>query len=201
MHNNPSNGEDPKALWQMQETEPSTMSLEEIHNKAKRLRAKTRLETFSMLVLVATSVAISCYGIVRTNEFGIRLAFALAVVWILIGFYFVNRGMWFRSDSGGEASPLTGIDFYRRELHRRSRMVSRIVLWFVCPFVLTVSTFIFEMMLVIESQHRPIRNLLPFSALFAIWLVAYFGVRSRTRQELRKELDGLEKLAHVHPEE
>src|SRR6266700_2838075 len=91
-------GEDPKKLWQNQPTEPSTMTLEKIRQKARELRAKTRRELFGIIAVELLVVAGSSAGVLQAHDLGLRLVFGLAVafctlvaLWVVAVFVLRSR--------------------------------------------------------------------------------------------------------------
>ncbi|MFZ1016113.1 MAG: hypothetical protein WAN28_22385, partial [Terracidiphilus sp.] len=139
---NQSNGEnDPKKLWQNQPREETTMTLEKIHLKAQRLRARTRRELLGNIATIPFSIAVAWFGFLQTHDLEFRTAFLLSVAWTVLGQSFVHRGMW--SATPPERSALlTGFEFYRREIARRRNLLGRFLQWTLGPVILCVGTLI-----------------------------------------------------------
>ena len=185
-----------KKVWQSQPTELSTMTLEKIRHKACELRAKTRRELFGSITGLLISIAISGPGMLRTDELGLRLAFALAIVWALAGQYFFHRSMW-SATLPGDAALSTGFEFYRREVRRRRSLLGRVLQWAYGPVVLSISGLILVLTGVAENRGLSVRVVFPFCTAFAIWIVAVLFRRSQGQRELQREID---ELANIEKE-
>ena len=181
---------DEKSIWQNQPTERSTVTLEKIRQRARELHAKTRRELFTNIAITALVVAVSGPGMVRAHDAGVRFAFALAIVWALAGQYFLHRGMW-TTILPGDAGLSTGIEFYRRELQRRSSLFRRVLQWSFGPLVVAVGAFILMLTGIAKSSGLSANKVLPFSTVFAVWIVAFFVFRSRNRRVLQREIEEL----------
>ena len=192
---NDSLGDDPKAIWQQQRTEPSTMTLELIGEKARALRAETRRELFANITIALLAFAISVYGIPRTHSLGLQLAFAFAGAWAwaLAGQCFLHWGMWSRSLLAEVASN-NGLEFYRRELKRRQRLFCRVLEWTFGPLVLSICALILEFAGIARDRNLHLRSMIPFCLVFCIWIVVFFVLRFRRRRELQREIDELNAL-------
>lgn len=182
----------PQSIWKNQPTPPRAMTLEKIRETAKSLHAKTRRELCANAAMVLLVIAISVTGAMRTNSIGLRIAFALAVVWSLMGQYFLHRGMWTRAFPA-DAALRTGLEFYRRELQLRSYLLRRVLQWSFGPVVLCICAFIAELA-GIAMPRGWLARMIPFCALFLMWMVAFFLLRSRERGKLRQAIDELTAL-------
>lgn len=183
-------GDDPKRIWQNQPTEVSAMTLEKIQYKAQELHKKTRRELSGSIAIALGTIAISTRGILWAHDSSMRVVFALAIAWALTGQYFVHRGIWSYSLPGDSALS-TGLDFYQREIARRGRLFPRVLRWSLGPFLLSIGTLIFLLAGFAISRGQSLRQMIPFSVLFATWLVAFFVLRSRSQRQLRREIEEL----------
>jgi hypothetical protein len=183
-------GNDPKTIWQSQPRELSEMTLEGIRQKAWELQRKTRRELFGNISTALIAVVISVGGIARVHDPGLRAVFALALVWALAGQYVIQRGMW-SATTPGDAGLCTGVEYYRRELNRRSYLFRRVLQWSFGPVVLSVCALILTLAGIAKIQGISLQRILPFCTLFAFWIVAVFVIRSRARRELRREIGEL----------
>ena len=187
-------GDDPKTLWQNQPTEASTMTLEQIRQKARELHVKTRRQLLGTLIvplIVALLYAFSLRQFPRLQPV-LHPLFALALAWGLAGLYFLNRGKWSAAmpeDAGFSA----GLEFCRREVERRRDYSRSVLLWSLGPAFLAIGTFILALALV--AGREIFAKGMPFLTLVAVWIAAYFFiVRVREQRDLQREVDELNEI-------
>jgi len=185
--------DDLKTAWQQQPIEESKMTLEKIEEKARELRAKTQRELWGNIGLGAIVLGIAGWGFMLTHETGLRLLFTAAILWMLAGQYFVHRGMW-SATLPGDAALRTGLEFYRREIERRSNIFRHVVQWSFGPVVLAIGALILVLTGIAKNQAVPLGRVMPFCLLVAAWIGAFFLLRSRTRGEIRREIEELHAL-------
>ena len=185
------NRDDPKAVWQNQPTETSTMTLKLIRQRARHLHARTRLELFSNIGMGVITVAIAGPGVVLARNWIPRVAFALAIVWTLAGQFFIHRGMWSRT-MPGDAALGTGLEFYRREVERRGYLFRSVLRWSFGPVVLAICGVILVFSGIATKEGKSVRAMMPFCTLFAVWMVAFLLLRSRRQRALQREMDDLQ---------
>lgn len=184
---------DPRNIWQNQPTEPSTMTLEKIREKARELHAKTRRQLLGFVTAPLSVVFFYVFGIKAfpsSLQQMLHPLFAFALAWSLIGLYFLNRGMWFPA-LPGDAGFSTGLDFCRREIERRRYLLRRVLLWSFGPVLLAIGTFILALAMVGTRERGIFPNAMPFLTLVVVWIVGYFVVRMREQRELQREFDAL----------
>jgi hypothetical protein len=181
-----------KTIWQDQPTEAPTMTLETIRLKANEYRSKTRRTLFSNISTVAIVVGFSVFGILHTSSAGSRLVFAIAIAWALVGQSLLQRGMW-SERMPADATFSTGLEFYRREVEQQQDLARRVLEWSFGPVVLSICTLVvtfFESTRGGSLRLRVISSM-PFTLLFAIWIIAFFVLRSRDQRRLRQEIEAL----------
>lgn len=178
---------DPKTIWKNQPTEPYTMTLEKIQDKARELHAKTRRGLLGNLAVLFIVVILSGFGMQQFPAG--KLPFALAITWGLIGLYFLNRGMW-SSTTPGDAGLITGVDFYRQEIERRRALFRRVLLWSFGPMLLAIGTLV----LVLVKIGGAFAKVMPLITLVVVWIVAVFVVRMRQQHNLQREIDELNRV-------
>jgi hypothetical protein len=189
-------GDNLKTIWQHQPVEVSTMTLEKIRKKGRELQARTRRQLLG--TLAGPLFAVFCYG------FGIKQfpslqrvlqpLFALALVWSLVGLYFLNRGMWspaMPTDVGFSS----GLEFCRREIGRRRDYLRRILLWSFGPVLLAIGTIILALAMIGTSDRGIFPNGLPFISLVAAWIIGWFAIRVREQRDLQREIDELNEIS------
>jgi len=190
MANNPS-GNDPRKIWQSQEREISTMTLEKlIRRRAQELHRKTRWERLSTLVAPVGVLAFSALGISMGYYPVQRAVLAIAFAWSVAGAYALNRGTW-PVALAADAAMATGLEFCRREIERRIYVYRRLLLWAFAPIVLAVGAFVVPGIRLALKESGTFANMAPFLTLFALWLVGVFVVRSWKWRTLRREIDEL----------
>jgi hypothetical protein len=198
---NDSSGNDPRAVWQNQPTEPSAMTLEKIRKKTQELHTKTRRELIKSIAGPLIVVAICGFGI-RLPDPVLRAILAFAIAWSLTGQYFLNRGMW-SATLPGDAALRTGLESYRREVERRRFLFSRIMLWHFGPVVFAIAILVvFIASLGIGNRGMLLKealfNMSPFLTLIVIWIAAVFVIRMRQQRELQREIDELREIEKVN---
>jgi hypothetical protein len=123
---------DPCRIWQEQETETMTLTLDDIRRKAlafeRTIRRRNRREYLGGLVAIAASVA---QGATMHDPLA-RLSFLLMAA----GVAFVLWRLW----SHGSAAPVPAdlgrascLAFHRRELERQRDLLRGVWLWYVAP--------------------------------------------------------------------
>jgi hypothetical protein len=65
--------------------------------------------------------------------------------------------------------------------------------------LLSIGTLILVLLQMATGRSLPIRSVLPFAAVFVIWIIAFFVRRSRGQAKLRTEIDELKGLEKVGP--
>lgn len=191
MRNDPS-GREIKATWQNQVTETHRMSQRLIQWKARELHAKTRRQLLGTLAgpLAAGLLYAFSAKVFPPGQFMLNSVFVFALAWSLAGVYFLNRGMW-TPEIPGDAGLRTGLEFCRREIERRRELLQGVLLWSFGPIIFAIAAFILGLSMIGSAVKRILPNGLPFLALVAVWIVAYFVIRLREQNELQRELEEL----------
>jgi hypothetical protein len=179
-----------KGIWQNQPMEASQMTIEGLQKKARALRAKTRRELGASIAMALIVFAIAGFGILHTHSLGVRLVFGLAIAWALAGQYLLHRGMW-SATAPGDAARSSGLEFYRQQVEQRFSVFRRVLQWSFGPVVLSIATLILVLVGIAENQSRSVEKVIPFCTCFAIWIVVFFVLRSRSQRKLRQEIDEL----------
>ena len=187
MRNDPS-GNDPKTIWQGQSREISTVTLERmIRRRAQELHAKTLRERLGSLAGPVCTIAFSAWGLAEGYN-PVQLAvFAIAIAWSLAGVYVLNRGMR-QATLAGDAALATGLEFCRREIEWRIYIHRRILQWCIAPIMLAIGAFFVPVM---RTAVRENFKAIPFFALLALWIIAFFVIRVRGWRTLQQEIDEL----------
>jgi pimeloyl-ACP methyl ester carboxylesterase len=185
---NDSSGNDPKTIWQGQSREISTVTLERmIRRRAQELHAKTLRERLGSLAGPVCTIAFSAWGIAEGYNPVQLVVFAIAIAWSLAGVYVLNRGMR-QATLAGDAALATGLEFCRREIEWRIYIHRRILQWCIAPIMLAIGAFFVPVM---RSAVRENAKAIPFFALLALWIIAFFVIRVRGWRTLQQEIDEL----------
>jgi hypothetical protein len=187
--------DDLKTVWQNQPTATSAMTLKLVRSKARELQAKTRRQLLGTVAGPLAAAFFYVFGIRKFPPLGYVLhsLFAFALVWSLVGLYFLNRGMW-STVMPGDAGLSTGLEFCRGEIERRRSLLRRVLLWSLGPILLAIGTFVLTLAMIGTKFRGLFPNGLPFLALVVVWIFAYFAIRVRERRELKREIDELNDL-------
>lgn len=196
MRNDSSSGNDPRAIWQDQPTEPSTMTLEKIRRKTRELHAKTRRALLQGITVPLMVIFVAGYGIAWFDGPLLRAAFAFALAWSLAGQYFLHRGMW-SATPPGDAALSTGLESYRREVERRRDLSSRFLSWALAPAVFAIGSLVAPL-LSLGIRQGMLLKMTPFLSLLVIWIVSVFVVRMRNRRELQREIQQLNDIERAN---
>jgi hypothetical protein len=187
--------DDVKAIWQNQPTGTATITMKLIRSKARGLQAKTRRHLLGTLAGPLGAVFFYAFAIREfpALEHVLHPLFAFALVWSLVGLYFLNRGMW-STVMPGDAGLSTGLEFCRGEIERRRYLLRRVLLWSLGPVLLAIGTFILALAMIGTKDRGLFPNGLPFLALVVVWIFGYFVKRVREQSELKREIDELNDL-------
>lgn len=188
MQNNSSNN-DPREIWQNQPTEIPIMTLEEIRRRGQKLQAKTRRVLLGWIAIALLIVGISVFGIIWTHSPIMRAAFALSIVWSVVGQFFVNRKKWSWA-MAEDALVSTGLKSYRTEVERRRYISAHFLLCIFGPSVLAVGALAAQIISLARVQGA-LSKTMPFLTALAIWIVGVFIRRMRDQRELQGEINNL----------
>jgi hypothetical protein len=187
---------EPKILWQNQPSEEMKMTLNMIHEKAQKLRARNRREFFGNIATIPLAIGISWFGFLHTHDMAYRSIFVVAVVWAVLGQYLVHRGMSSVTPPLERLAAMNGLEFYRREISWRRNLLGRFLQWTLGPVVLCIGALILLLTGMAINVGKP-GAALPFTTLAVIWLIAVFVLRSRHQRELRQEIDQLNEIERM----
>ncbi len=184
-------GRHPKKIWQSQEREISTVTLERmIRRRGQQLHAKTlreRLGSFTGPLAVAAFAWLA----ISMGYHPVQLAvFAIAGVWSLAGVYVLNRGGW-PGRLAADAPFTTGLEFCRKEIERGLDYHRRFLLWLFAPIVLAIGALVVPAMGNGFQKGGTLANMIPFLSLLVLWVIGVFLVRRGRWRELQREIDEL----------
>lgn len=187
--------DDPRRVWQGQRTEASPMALRLIQSKARELQTRTRRKLLGMMAGPLAAAFLYAFGIREFASQGqvLHPLFATALVWSLIGLYFLTRGMR-RIMMPSDAGLSTGLAFCRGELERQRDLLRRVLLWSLGPMLLALASFILGLAMIGPNDRGLFPNGLPFLALVILWIAGYFALRERELRQLKREIEELNEL-------
>lgn len=180
-------GDGPRNIWLQQPTEKSNMTLTLIRQRSRDLRARTRKK---LLGTAAGPVAAAAFYLFGMKWFPalqpvLQPLFAAAFLWSIAGIYFLTRGM--RAAEMPEAAGISsGLEFCLAEMERQRNFLGRVLWWSFGPVLFTIGTFVVALGTAAKGGIFP--QALPFISLVVIWIVAYFVIRLREQQTLRREI-------------
>ncbi|MEI9997181.1 MAG: hypothetical protein WDM91_21475 [Rhizomicrobium sp.] len=125
--------QDAKTLWQNQETESTTVTLDDIRKRAgqfqRRVRNRNRRE------YIASAVVIAAFGVLAWQMPGwmMKLGSVLIVTATLFVVWQLHRRGRAQTVPDGAAAGL--LAFHREELVRQREMLRTVWLWYLAPFV------------------------------------------------------------------
>src|SRR5580700_6339339 len=88
--------DDLRTVWQNQPTGTYTMTTKLIRSKARELHAKTRRQLLGSVAGPLAAAFFYAFGIREfpTPQHVLHPLFAFALVWSLVGLYFLSQGLW-----------------------------------------------------------------------------------------------------------
>lgn len=170
------------------------MTLQLIQQKSRYLRIRTREK---LIGSVAAPFAVGMIYVYSVNAFAplqqhLQLMLAFALIWSLIGVYFLQRGMW-SEVTPADAGLSSGLMFCRQEINRQRELVNRVLLWTFGPILAAVGTIIFGLTTV-STDRGTFRNGLPFIIAMLIGIAGRFTVDFREQRGLQREIEDLNDL-------
>jgi hypothetical protein len=185
-----------KNIWQSQETERTTMSVEEVRlNVRKVLLRKQRdlIARFAFVILAAVSFGIFLMNArVTSLRFlaGLITAMLLtSTVWSLIRAYQRSRGTQSLVSAGPNAAMTSCLEFYRSELER-NREYARQPAWQLVTVLVIIAWMMRDAML--RNSTDPFRILLPYVLFAAAGMIVLIAVRKFQTRRLQDDIDALD---------
>jgi len=183
--------DDPKRIWQNQETEISRMSSILLQQKAREVQARRRRQVFASIV---APVVVAFFYALCVKQFPhlqqiLRSLFLFDLVWSVAGLYFINRKKSSR-EIPGDAGFSTGLEFCRRTIEQQLDHFRRALLWSFGPILLAIGTFLVTTAVTTSIFPKGI----PFIALVLVWIASYLSIGVRQHRNLRREVDELKQI-------
>jgi hypothetical protein len=163
------------------------MSLDEIQNKVRKFRRRSRINFLIGIV----AVIVFGRAFIQTPALPWRIGFGLVILGTLHMMVILTR-TWSGS-LARDAALATGVQFYRTRLNRYGEFPRR---WRIGALLFFGGTLILVGEVMIESVRHPppLKNILPFCLLIAAWGVLFIVQRRRQRRWIKRELETLDLL-------
>jgi hypothetical protein len=189
-----SSGNDPKAIWRSQPTEPFKMPVSEIRRKAEKLKNRARISALSGIVSGLLLFVMFGGAARKAHELLLRIGWGMVSLGSL--FFAIQSYRWiWPSRLPEEISMRTSLESYRSELERQSYYGRNVWLRSGLLFVFLGIAIVFVPVLTlgVRESHsaRVLLNAAPFITLLAIWFIAYRILSRRGRRKLQQEIDEL----------
>lgn len=200
----PTNPFDIRTVWQSQEKEPSSVSLELIRRRARRLEGTMHQQVVSTYVAALMIVLIALYISWQLDEVFFRMGACALILLAVILIYRARKAV-----SPGrlplDATLSASLDFYRQELERQICYLraGRNTIW---PVLLSTALFLtpfvrgamgkpgmrgFDSR---ESMYFLLGLVGPFLTVMVVWVSSVFVVVGRKVSAVQKELDELDRF-------
>jgi len=186
------NLEDPRNVWQRQAAGSFSLTPQQLQEKARQIRTKTRKEMLGNSALALIAIGSAVHGMLHTHTPGWRVVFAIIIAWAVSGWFLSNRGAR-PKHTPPPSEPVDGLRFYHQQLERRNDLLRRFLPSSFAPAVLGMVTWILIMSGM--AQNLQVRvNFVPLCTSLVLWIIGIFILRLRTRNELKQELAELDAL-------
>ena len=187
---------DLKKIWRNQETERTTMTVEEVRLNARKflLRKQRDLIARSAFVILA---AVS-FGIFLINARFTSLRFLAGLitallltstVWSLFRVYQRSRGTWSSVVAGPNAAMTSCLEFYRSELER-NREYARQPAWQLVTVLVIIAWMMRDAL--VRNSADPFRVVLPYVLFAAAGMIVLVAVRKFQTRRLQDDIDALD---------
>jgi len=189
----------PKNIWQGQKSENPTMSVQEIQEKVRNLRAKSHREMVYNLVAatVFTFFFIRVF-VLYVHSVYERISWGLVIAgaFYMLGYVVYESVQTLRAERiRGDAGISNCLRFYRRTLERKRQHVRHMA---VAAVGLVTGAIMAVLPVMALALQQPSGNfwirLAPFWIILGLWGLLYFLVRRRIWLKLRREFQLLESL-------
>jgi hypothetical protein len=181
-----------QALWQGQEQESPTMTLQAIRMLVRNDRDHVRNGLlFGLVLIVVEAFAFGRFALTAKND--VMRAGELVV---LVGLGWMAWRMWRRASADrrlpdAAATTQTLIAFHRAQLARR-RVGYGWMMVTVAPLFVGIAVAAYGGWLL---KRGPLANLVPIVALSALWFVAAWFMQRRQARKLQEQIDELDQMA------
>jgi fatty acid desaturase len=193
----------PKNIWQSQESENPTMSIQEIREKVGKLRTKLRREMiFNLVVASICTLHFTAVFVLLVHSAYERISWGLVIAGALYMLSYVVYESVQRMHAERnyeDAGISSSLRFYRWALERKRRHVRHMAVAAVALVAGAIMAVLPGMALIFQHPDGSIWiRLAPFWIILGLWGFLYFIMRRRIRHEFQREFAMLETLEREH---
>jgi hypothetical protein len=182
---------DLKNIWQNQETEKATMSIEEVRFKAGKYLRRKQLDMIARSAFVMLA-AVSC-GLFLMNAriTSLRFVAGLVMAILLISTVWSLLKTYMQTGTGvsSNAAMTSCIEFYRSELERY-REYARLPAWQLATILLIIAWMTRDSLM--RSRSDPFRIVLPYVLIAAAGMIVLVAVRKIQSRRIQADIDALD---------
>ena len=188
-----------KNIWQSQKSENPAMSVPQIQEKVRSMRAKLRREMIFNLVVafVITSIFIRVFVLYVHSVYG-RISWGLVIAgaFYMSGYIVYESIQTMRAERTCEDTGISNcLRFYRGALERKRRHVRHMATAAMALVAGGIMSVLPGVALIVQHPDgNPWIRQLPFWAILGLWGILYYVMRRRIRMDFRREFDLLETL-------
>jgi hypothetical protein len=175
-------------IWQKQETEKNTMSIDELRMNAKRLLRRKQRDLIARIAFVLLA-AVAC-GMFLMNA---RLT-SLRSIAVLVTSVLLASTVWrlFRTyDSRASVAMTPCLEFYRSELARMQEF-GRVPAWQLVTVLVIIAWMARDAFR--RNSEDPFRLVLPYVLIAAAGMVVLMAVRKYQARRVQNDMDALDLL-------
>ncbi len=179
---------DPRNLWQNQEDERMTITLEDVRRRAARL--ERRVYWRNLREYAAGTIVIGASGASLWRFRGWQLVPSLLLIagTIYVLFQVHQRGS--ARSLPVDADSKVSLDFHIRELERQRNALRTVWLWYLLPFV---PGFVAEM--IVSAIYRGVtRPLIAFAAALPVMFIGIWKLNESAAGKLDRRIQELKKM-------
>jgi hypothetical protein len=190
---------DPQAIWQNQNTEEVKMSISQLQQKASQHRARARRMVLTNDLSYIALLVFLGFTFARVPNTTSRVGLVLLAIGSFYSVYRRHNQLWPLS-LAPDTPPSTGLETYRRELHRwrdDSRKIWRMLAPLIPGGIIFALPGITSLVHTWSQNPVVLINALPVCLLLVVWLTLMFPVRKRRLRRIQQELDMLDGLLSI----
>ncbi|MGA9796024.1 MAG: hypothetical protein WBQ17_10880 [Rhizomicrobium sp.] len=125
---------DAKSIWQNQKTEDTTVTLEDIRNRAAKFQKRVRNRNLREYIASAIVIAVFGFYALHLPGWMTKLGSAMTIAAMLfVTWQLHRRGQAHDTPDGATTARL--LAFHREELSRQRDMVRTVLWWYMAPFL------------------------------------------------------------------
>ncbi len=182
---------DLQKTWQEQPEEAKKVSMDEIQRRARKLEAEARWKSRAGTVIGIFLGVSFAWTAVRTQATIPRIGFAVLSLWSLYVVWFTYKWVW-PARVAADRTSNASLDYYRAELERQRDNARHIwrrsgLTWCFVGLALVIEKALIN--------PRLLKNAIPLFVILAIWFVAFFVLKKRNAEKLKREIDDLNALS------